>query len=404
MDNYLGFRWPGEVIPAESEPSKGRGRRIWRIILTVILVLAVIGGLIAGGFFGAQYLAGRWLAGLPDVPAVTDPIGPTHGLGDAGSWTAEMLPWGEPDPGVQLDLRSNRGAEELTAGEIYKKLLPSIVCVESGGRQGYSIGSGIVISQSGYIITNYHIIEGGESLGVMRLSDREVFDAVVIGFDEELDLAVIKAEGGAFLPAVLGDSDELAVGDAVYAIGNPLGYLYGTFTDGIVSALGERIGRLKYPGRLIQTTAALNSGNSGGALVDIYGRVVGITTAKITGVQDDVVIEGLGLAIPLGDAQAYLNRILRTGKSARPAIGVLCENVKGGVLVQKVEEGTPAEGCILPGDIISGANGIDAATVDDLLRIFSRLEPGDRVLLKVNRDREELLVTVELYDYLSKTT
>ncbi len=432
MDNYLSHRWPGIPQPQSEKnhqtPKHGKKRRVWRDVLIICLALIVLGGLVVGSFYGVQWAAERYLTGeqgqsgqtgqpgqsaqptptiplpgekddLPDLPGIP---GGTESL-----WSPDLLPRGEADPNGVIELLSNEGQEPLSGSQIYEKVLPSIVCVEAYNGQGYGIGSGIIISESGYIITNYHIVEGGIGLTVMLLSDNSVYDAALVGYDEELDLAILKAEGSGFVPAELGNSDELQVGDVVYAIGNPLGYLYGTMTDGIVSALGDRVSQLNYPGRLIQTTAALNSGNSGGALVDCYGRVVGITSAKVTGVQEDVVIEGLGLAIPLADAQPYLQRIYRTGESSRPSLGISCyaAQVDGyeGILVVEVNFGTPAHGKLLPDDLILSANGIPALSVDDMVRVFAWMEPGDDVELVVLRNGEEITVSITLYERLPET-
>lgn len=433
MDNYLSPRWPGSPSPrpVQQDPPKKpkKKRRFWRNALIIAVALILLGGLIVGSFFGVQWAAERYLADLPAQQSPqpgqsqtpdqsTTPSGDPFGKGDlptlpsAGDsadeqWTADLLPQALPDPRGVIELLSNENCEPMTGTEIYKKVLPSIVVVEAYNNLGYSVGSGIIISESGYIITNYHIIEGGMGLSIMLLSDNSVYDAALVGYDKELDLAILKAEGSGFVPAELGNSDELQVGDAVYAIGNPLGYLYGTMTDGIVSALGDRVAQLDYPGRLIQTTAALNSGNSGGALVDCYGRVVGITSAKVTGVREDVVVEGLGLAIPLADAQPYLQRIYTTGLSSRPSLGISCYaaevNGRTGIYVVEVTPGTPADGKLLPEDLILSANGIPATSVDGMIRVFAWMQPGDEVELVVLRQGKEITVHINLYERLPET-
>lgn len=414
MDNYLAPRWPKGApenrSAAVGKRPAGRGRRIWRDLLIVAAALVLLGGLTAASFFGVQYAAER----LADAAAQpTESNWPDSLLPDdyqdrfteQPSRGALDLPRTEPDPAVQLSLQTQSGREVLSAPEIYVKVLPSIVYVEAVSGDGYHVGSGIVVTESGYIITNYHILDGCYDVQILRLSDGAQYDAAVVGFDEELDLAVLKADGDGFTAAELGNSDELRVGDPVYAIGNPMGYLMGSMSDGIVSALAERTAELDYPGRLIQTTAALNQGNSGGALVDAYGRVVGITYAKVTGVREDVVIEGIGLAIPLADAQPYLNRILRTGQTARVSVGIMCRSQvvdgRAGIYVVEVTKGTPAWSKLLEGDLIIAANGVSAATVDDLTRLFNLLDPGDTVELTVIRRGREVTVTVELYDRLA---
>lgn len=422
MDNYLSGRWPESMIPPPEQPEKKRKknkknkkrRRVWRDVLVIVLALVVLAGLMAGSYFGVQYAAERFADDLPDLPSLpgvtetpeaSEPAVPTQGLTQEDLWSADMLPQAEHDPSIQLELLSREGLEPLTATEIYKKVLPSIVAVEAYNGVGYHMGSGVVVSESGYIITNYHVIEGGIDLSIMLLSDRTIHEAALVGYDKELDLAVLKAEGTGFVPAEFGISDELEVGNDVYAIGNPLGYLYGAMTDGIVSVLDDRVAQLDYPGRLIQTSAALNSGNSGGALVDAYGRVVGITYAKVTGVREDVVVEGLGLAIPMSDARSYIDRIFRTGDSARPSLGILCYSpveVDGvtGIQVAETTVGTPSHGRLLPNDLITHCNGVRVYVVDDMTRMLGEMDPGDEVELTVIRKGKEITVTVELYDRL----
>jgi len=421
MDNYLSFRWPESAEPERKRKpkKKQKKRRVWRDILVILIAVVILGGLGVGAYFGVQYAAERFLTDLPgeetptpsntpdssdDPSPSTEPFEP-----DLENWSADMLPQGEHDPSVQIKLHSREGREEIPSADLYKLLLPSIVCVEAYSDAGYGTGSGIIISASGYILTNYHVIEGGMGLNVMLLSDSSIHEATLVGFDKELDLAVIKIEGDNFTPAEFGNSDELTVGDPVYAIGNPLGYLLGVMSDGIVSSrLDQRVAALDYSGRLILTTASLNSGNSGGALIDAYGRVVGITYAKLTGIRDDVVTEGLGLAIPITDARPYINRILRTGDSARPSLGIQCyspvTNMDGvtGIEVAEATPGTPAHGKLLKGDLITHLNGTRVFVVDDVTRMLAEMDAGDEVQLTLIRKDKEITVTVALYDRLSE--
>lgn len=422
MDNYLSSRWPaGMAAQPEPEQKKRRSskkRRVWRDILIVFVALVVLCALVAGSFFGVQFAAERLASqsqsspsqgssGKPNLPSAAPDAQPTvTGTVEENQWSADLLPEGEPDPTVQIELLSREGAEILTGAEIYKEVLPSIVVVYAANELGYGVGSGVVLSENGYILTNYHVIEESLEIAVQRLSDDAYFYGVtLVGYDKALDLAVLKADGTDFTPAEIGNSDELEVGDQVYAIGNPLGYLRGAMTDGIVSVLGDRVNELDYEGRLIQTSAALNSGNSGGALIDSYGRVVGITYAKITGVREDVVLEGLGLAIPMADARSYVNRILRTGDSARLSLGIQCYSgytLDGvvGMLVVEATEGTPAYGVLKPNDLIIEINGVRVQMVDDVTRILNELDPDDTVEVTVIRNKKPVTLTMGLYDRL----
>lgn len=408
MDNYLSHRWPEGQEPAGSpcpQPPEKK-RRLWRDILIAVVALGVIAGLLIGGYFGLRYgIRQGILNGIlhtePSFGREDEPVTPP----EAATWSPEDLPRGACDSHTEILLTGKESLEVLSAGEIYEKVLPCVVCVQASDGVKYSVGSGVVISQSGYILTNYHVLEGSTELTVMRLDSYELFDAGLVGWDQELDLAILKVEGVDFVPAVLGDSDDLTVGDTVYAIGNPMGYLYGTMTDGIVSAVTERVEDLDYPGRLIQTTAALNSGNSGGALVDAYGRVVGITSAKITGIRGNIVTEGLGLAIPITDVHGYLTRILHTGHSARPAIGIMgrreTDNGITGVRVASVIENSPADGVLEEMDLIIRAGGVRVTSIDELTRLLSWAEQGESMELMVIRGGQILTVSVELYDRIT---
>lgn len=410
MDNYLAHRWPEHRTEESNKPQppKKQKKRLWRDLLIVAVAVVVLCALIAGSFWGVKYMADKLMQEAADGSGQEPPVsGPDYIVVE--KWDPSLLPQADFDPSVQIELLSNEGALPMTPQEIYRKLLPSVVAVSVDKGNGFGSGSGFFISSSGYLITNYHVVEGGLDIVVMRLSDRSQFSAALVGYDKELDLAILKADGTRFIPVEVGCSDELVVGDGVYAIGNPMGYLYGTMTEGIVSSIiSDRFAALDYPGRLLQTSAALNSGNSGGPLVDIYGRVVGITSAKITGlVGGSTVVEGLGLAIPMSDAQPYLNRILRTGVSSRPSVGISCYNAAldgvSGILVAEVVEGTPAAAVMEINDFIIGCNGITVTCVDDLTRVFANLDPGDVVTLTVIRGEDTIDVDVELYERLPET-
>ena len=374
MDNYLNHRWPQgpglqpPPVPSRSAPPPARKKpkrslRRWMVsIVCIVLCLALLGGV---SFWAVNGLAG--LLANADVPDSFGDPPPrrTWSIPDDPDWSLDDLPWGEPDPAVQLRVEPASGAA-LSGRDIHQKALPSIVYVESRrGRfgLGVSAGTGIIVTGDGYVLTNFHVIDEASRVQVMLLTGGGAsYDAKVIGVDEKFDIAVLKIDGEGLTPAQLGDSDALAVGDPVYAEGNPMGYLQGTMTEGIVSALG-RDDEVDGNGMgMIQTSAALNPGNSGGALLNEQGQVVGITSATITGlvsedgesVEDYAVIENLGLAIPTSDILPFVNRILATGKSWRPSIGITCfeAEVDGrrGIQVAAVEDGVPAQAAGLAAD------------------------------------------------------
>ena len=207
--------------------------------------------------------------------------------------TPPAIPRAETGTGVTVELCQDSG-ESLTYTQIYDKNLPSMVSIQAEDAKSYSTGTGVVLTADGYLITNAHVVAGADKVQV-ACADNRVLDAALVGFDAREDLAVLKVEADDLTPAEFGDSFALRCGDPVAAIGDPLGYR-STITDGIVSALDRDVEVDGTSMVLIQTSAAINMGNSGGALINQYGQVVGITTVKI--VTDDGSAESLGFAIP----------------------------------------------------------------------------------------------------------
>ncbi len=429
MDNYLSHRWPqgpGVQPPPVPHPAalrrpvpvrRSRSPRRWLVpAVCIALCLALLGGI--------SFWAVNGLAALLSSVEFRDPFGDpprtSWQLPDQSDWSPEDLPWGEPDPSVSLAVEPAAGSA-LSGRDVHQRVLPSIVYVEATakGSLGAFSGTGVVVTGSGYVLTNYHIIEETDYIEVMLLSDRgrTMHPAQVIGFDEDFDIAVLKfdGEGLGLTPARLGDSDLLAVGDPVYAEGNPLGYLTGSMTEGIVSAL-ERESEVNSDGMgMIQTSAALNPGNSGGALVNGQGQVVGITSAKITGLmrerdeslEDAAVLENIGLALPITDILPFVNRILATGRSWRPSIGITCfeSTVDGrnGLQVKSVEKGVPArEAGLREGDLIVSANGRPVPTLTDLRRAIYRAGLDGEFHCVVVRDGAEVPVSFALVDKLEE--
>ncbi len=273
-------------------------------------------------------------------------------------------------------------------------------------------GSGFVISSDGYILTNNHVVEGADKVTVTLNDDRE-FTAKVIGRDEETDVALIKIEAGGLPTLPLGDSDALRPGDWVLAIGNPLMYR-NTVTSGVVSAKGRRISSSSLDD-FIQTDAAINFGNSGGPLINLKGEAVGINTAITRSDPMGRVVEGIGFAIPINLVKDEMEQLKTNGKVSRGYLGVQVGPVdadakeylkskynldlKGGALVQKVDEKTPAaKGGIQKGDIIVSVNGKEIKDSKDLVKIISRMAPKKNVKIEFYRDGKKKSVDVVLGD------
>lgn len=311
--------------------------------------------------------------------------------------TPPAIPRAATGTGVTVELRPDTG-EALTYTQIYDKNLPSMVSIQAEDAKTYSTGTGVVLTADGYIITNAHVVAGADKVQV-ACSDNRVLDAALVGFDAQEDLAVLKVEATDLTPAEFGDSFALRCGDPVAAIGDPLGYR-STITDGIVSALDRDVDVDGVSMVLIQTSAAINMGNSGGALINQYGQVVGITTVKI--VTDDGSAEALGFAIPSRRVK-YVADTLIAGKTVRRGIfgfTVLTRPAQGGGLTLDSVDKTSdayAKG-LRAGDVLTAANGQSLNAVEDLVRLKQSLGAGDAVSLTYVRDGQSYTVSVALID------
>lgn len=296
--------------------------------------------------------------------------------------------------------------EELTIQEVYLKCNPSTVLVVAEQFDGAAVGTGVIMSEDGYIITNAHVIAGGDSCWI-ALDTGETFDALLVGYSAEEDIAVLRAVDAQGLTAAeFGDSELALVGDDVYAIGNPLGIeLRGTLTEGIISAINRNIQMEDTTFTVLQTTAALNNGNSGGPLINRYGQVIGINTLKMsdTGRPGEATVEGLGFALPISDVCFVVNDIIATGKfHGAPMLGitVITANTTDGataVVIHEVVEGYDAYAQGLqPNDVIMKVNDRDVYTTSDLLAARRECRVGDTMTLTIYRDGETFDVDIML--------
>ena len=307
---------------------------------------------------------------------------------------------------------------ELSLPDLYEQTVDSTVGITINGTTtghfgyGYTFrasGSGFIISEDGYVLTNYHVIEEADSVTVATY-DNEAYDAEIIGFDKESDIAVLKIDAKKLKPVTLGDSDKLRVGESVYAIGNPLGELTFSLTHGIVSALSRDIKTGSGTSmNLIQTDCAINSGNSGGALFNSRGEVIGITNAKYSssGYYNEAEIDNVCFAIPVNSVRNIVDEIIKTGNVVKPYIGVtvspLSEEISGitgikdGALVQSVVEGAPADQAgIKVNDIIVKVDGSDIKDSDALARVISVAEPGNVMTFGIYRQGKTLELDVKI--------
>lgn len=304
-----------------------------------------------------------------------------------------------------------------------QKALPSMVSISVEYDVNYmgmkkavaGSGSGVILSEDGYILTNNHVISSADSSSFYQVSDAKSikvkiygddteYSAEIIGTDSQTDLAVLKIDKTGLTPAELGDSSSVQIGEFVLAIGNPYNLDY-SVTAGIISALNREMTVENTTYNVIQADCAINSGNSGGALVNSEGKVIGINTLKLNGTG----VEGMGFAIPIDSAKPIFEQLISTGKVARPYIGLTgrdlteqtakANNLVEGVYVVSVEPFCAAEKAgIKAGDVIVGIDGTSIKTMDELNNIKNQHQIGDEVTLKINRNGKEMDMKVTLQE------
>ncbi len=309
----------------------------------------------------------------------------------------------------------------LTPAQVYAANVNSTVGITTSITTNYwgyqttsaASGSGFIVTDSGYIITNFHVVEDSDSITV-SLYNGDTYDAALIGYDESNDLAVLKIEAEELAPVILGDSDNLNVGDSVVAIGNPLGELTFSLTSGSISAKDREVTMSSsLTMNLLQTDCAINSGNSGGALFNLYGEVIGITNAKYSSSGSEASIDNIGFAIPVNDVRSIVESIIEKGYFSKPYLGVGVVDVSReyqiyglpqGAAIQTVTEGGPAEAAGLQvGDIITAFNGTEITRRTELTTLIGRCNIGDTVTLRVYRQGETVEVTVTIGEQIQST-
>lgn len=308
--------------------------------------------------------------------------------------------------GTTLTINSETD-QEYSLQEIYEKRLPSIVLINVTFSDGEATGTGIIMSENGYIITNDHVIQGALEATV-ELYDGTVYDVFLVGEDSQTDLAVLKIDAEDLTPAQFGDSGQMRVGDEVAAIGNPLGLNF-TLSNGIVSAINRDVDVNGYSMSMIQTNVAINEGNSGGALINMNGQVVGITNMKLVSNSSYSSIEGMGFAIPTSVVKPVVDSLIANGfVTGRPALGIMCmtldeetaesEGLPKGVYISSVYEESDAYGKLEEGDVIIAADGIEVFTVGELNEIKNSLDVGGTLTLTIYRDDESFDVDIVLVE------
>ena len=314
--------------------------------------------------------------------------------------------------------QSNRTASEITVKQVsgqtlmspaeeYASTVNSVVSINCSSVstnifgqsvQSASSGSGFIITQDGYIVTNHHVVSGASSVTV-TLHDGREYPATVVGSDSDYDVAVLKINATDLQPVTLGNSSSVNVGDSVLAIGNPLGELTFSMSQGIVSCCDRAINVDGTPFNMIQVDASINPGNSGGPLMNLYGEVVGIVSAKYSS-YSDTTVEGLGFAIPIGDVQAIITDIMENGQvTDKPSFGITAGTMteqmaaqyqieqKNGAFVYSVNKGGAGEKAGLRmGDVITKVDSTDIASMEDLTAAKKGHKAGDTVTVTYFRD------------------
>ncbi len=386
---------------AKKLKEKKETRTPWGAMIAIALVCAILGGGI--GSAATALIATNGAVVSTSSSSSTDSSSTTSGtVINTSSHTNEVI------------LNEVESGEEMTAAEVYAQNVNATVGITTSITTNYfgytttsaASGSGFIISSDGYILTNYHVIEDSDSITV-SLYNGESYSATLVGYDESNDIAVLKIDAEDLSTVTLGDSDALNVGDSVVAIGNPLGELTFSLTAGIVSALDRSITLSSGSTMdLIQTDCAINSGNSGGALFNMYGEVIGITNAKYSSSSSsEASIDNIGFAIPINTVKEIVYSIIETGTYEKSYIGVTVTDVNtstyystgitSGAVVYSVTEGAPADEAGLEvGDIITKADDTEITGASSLSNYVASLEVGDELVLEIYRDGETRVIVV----------
>ncbi len=406
-ENAASARWQPDPVPVQprqytAEPKKKKGFSAKRVV-ALALCCAILGGIIGAGgtLLGVSLLSGR-------KPGTASPniAGVLQGLRENSVIQLENVDTGKL----------------MTPAEVYAVNVNSTVTVNttiytsSWGQQNtsYVSGSGFIISQDGYILTNNHVIEDASKIDV-KFYNGKTYAAKLIGFEASNDIAVLKVDAKDLTPVVLGNSDNLNVGDTVVAIGNPLGILPFSLTAGIVSAKNQAVPMSDGTTmQLLQTDCAINSGNSGGALFNLYGEVIGITNSKFSSSGSGTSIDNLSFAIPMNQVKDMVFSIIEKGYIAKPYIGVTVASVSEklqsyglpkGASVEEVMPDSPAQaGGLQVGDIVTAVNGKEIADHSELVSLVGAAKIGDSVVLTVYRRGTIMEITVVIGEQIQSAT
>ncbi len=383
--------------PEVSEPPRKKGRKLWKGLVACILVAALVA---TGCGITAFLVNSRWQAASAGTAAqisqLQNQIQQLQQQIKDNSFTGN---------GNSVSGSVNTSGTGLTPGQVYARCADSVVAISativssSQGQtaQGTSLGSGFIISEDGYILSNYHVVEDSTSITVTTHSG-ESYSVKLVGYDDTNDLALLKAEATGLKPATLGSSNDLIVGDQVVAIGHPLGSETATLTVGYISAKDQSVATDGSILNMLQTDTAINSGNSGGPLFNMKGEVIGITTAKYSGTTSSgASIESIGFAIPMDDVAQKITELMENGYVSTPYMGVSVDDRNSGMgaYVVSVESGSSAEAAGLQaGDLIIGIGKHNVESVADVTQAMRSFKVGDTATVTVYRNRKILELSI----------
>ena len=388
---------PGIQFAQKPKKQKKARKSFWKTAVCAVLILALVGG--ACGVTGYM-VNSSWEKRAQQME---------NDFQDKLNALEKKI--GSINTGVSVSGSPLASAEGLTPAQVYAKNVNSVVMIHNKittmGQTGTSTGSGFILSEDGYVVTNHHVVEGEGKLSV-TLADGQSFAATLIGSDDTNDVALLKVEATGLQAVTLGSSSDLIVGDQVVAIGNPLGELTSTLTVGYVSAKERDVNTDGFAINMLQTDAAINSGNSGGPLFNMKGEVVGITTAKYSGTSSSgATIEGVGFAIPIDDVSGLLSDLANYGFITGAYLGVMVSDMDPtaasyyglptGAYVQEATEGyAAAKAGVQEKDIIVELGGIKISTVNDLTRALRNFKAGDQTSITVFRSGREVKLNITL--------
>lgn len=388
----------------KKKPMSEGSRKFLRTVISLVLVA----GMVAGGcVITAANLNRSWAIRTAELVSSMKALENAVEKNSTNSGSSGSHAQARPS-GTQ-----SVSGELLTPAEVYAQNVDCVVAVHSlvyssTGAQGTSSGSGFIISEDGYVVTNYHVVESSSGVTVI-MHNGDSYEAKVVGYDAPNDVAVLKVNATGLPAVILGSSEDLAVGDMVVAIGNPLGSLTATQTVGYVSGKNREITTDSSIINMIQTDAAINSGNSGGPLLNMYGEVVGITSAKYSGTSSSgASIEGISFAIPIDDVMGIIGDLQNYGYVTGAYLGVTVQNTDAasaelyglptGAYVATTVEGAAADRAgVRPKDIIIKLGDYDVHTVTDLTRALRHFKANDTTTITVIRSGQiiELSITLD---------